>query len=105
MSVKVASCAVGLVIGLAGFALAANAESELYCYPVMGEVEGFGKNYTRFTAERSRDKAVAAQKARWDEMRREIASIEPRQTECEAVYPIGVEEWHCIARTEVCVKR
>ncbi len=105
MTVKGAACAVVLTIGLSGLSWPASADPDLYCYSVMGEVEGFGQNYTRSTSERSRDEAIAEQKTRWAEMRREIASIEPQETECEAVYPIGLEEWHCIARAEICVKR
>ena len=83
----------------------ASAAPDVYCRTVTGEVEGFGQNYTRETAERSRDKAVTAERERWREMRREIVNIEARETECKAVYPLGFEEWHCIARTEVCVAR
>jgi len=80
-------------------------QAELYCKSVTGEVEGFGESYTRFTAERSRDKAVAAQKAGWGEMGRKVVKIEPHDTECKAVYPLGFEEWHCVAKTDVCVER
>jgi len=44
------------------------AHAQLYCKTVIGEVEGFGQDYTRFTAERSRDKAIAAEKARRREL-------------------------------------
>lgn len=84
---------------------AAHAKPGVYCRTVSGEVEGFGQSYTRSTAERSRDKAVSAERARWREMRREIVKVEARETECKAVYPLGFEEWHCIARTDVCVAK
>jgi len=81
------------------------AHAQLYCKTVIGEVEGFGQDYTRFTAERSRDKAIAAERARRREMGREVEKVEIADTECEAVYPLGFEEWYCVAKADVCVAR
>jgi len=101
---RVAGVALAGLVFLVGMS-AAHAKPGVYCRTVTGEVEGFGQGYTRSTAERSRDKAVSAERARWREMRREIVKVEARETECKAVYPLGFEEWHCIARTDVCVAK
>lgn len=101
---KVAGSALAVLVVFAGVG-GADADPDVYCKTVTGEVEGFGQSFTRSTAERSRDKAVAAEKARRRETGREIVRIEARETECKAVYPLGFEEWHCIARTDVCVAR
>jgi len=101
---RLASWALMVSVYLAGVS-AVGAAPNTYCRTVTGEVEGFGQSYTRSTAERSRDKAMAAEKARWREVGREIVKIEARETECKAVYPLGFEEWYCVARTEVCVAR
>ncbi len=100
---RIAGLAVAIAMAWAGDLAAA--EQAPYCRTLTGEVEGFGQNFTRSTAERSRDAAVSAEKTRWREVGREIVRIEPRETECVAVYPLGFEEWRCIARTDVCVAR
>lgn len=79
-------------------------QAGVYCKTVIGEVEGFGKNSTRFAAERDRDEALAQEKARRREMGREILEIRPQETTCKAVYPLGFKEWYCVAKTDVCVK-
>ena len=79
--------------------------SEIYCKTVSGAVEGFGQSYTRFTAERARDEAVETERARRREMGREIVKVETYDTTCEAVYPLGFEEWSCVAKADVCVAR
>jgi len=86
-------------------ALAGGARADLYCRTVTGEVEGFGEDYTRFTAERSREKAIEAELSRWREMRREVVRVERDEPECKAVYPLGFEEWSCVAKADICVKR
>jgi len=81
------------------------AQAGIYCKTVSGEVEGFGNGYTRFTAERSRDRAIAAEKARRREMGREVVKVDVHETQCKDVYPLGFEEWHCVAKADVCVER
>lgn len=80
-------------------------QAALYCKTVTGEVEGFGQDYTRFTAERSRDRAVVVEKARRREMGRKVVQVKSHETECKAVYPLGFEEWYCVAKADVCVER
>lgn len=75
---------------------------QLRCRTVLGEVEGFGKESVRSTAEKSRLKAIAAEKAHRSEIGQQVASVDLIDTECVAVYPIGAEEWHCMARAKVC---
>jgi hypothetical protein len=74
----------------------------LRCKTVLGEVEGFGKESVRSTAEQSRLKAIAAEEAHRKEIGQQVASVDLQETECVAVYPIGAEEWHCMARAKVC---
>ena len=76
--------------------------SRLRCKTVLGEVEGFGKESVRSTAEQSRFKAIAAETAHRKDIGQKVASVELQETECVAVYPIGAEEWHCMARAKVC---
>ena len=76
--------------------------SRLRCKTVLGEVEGFGKESVRSTAEQSRLKAIAAEEAHRKEIGQKVASVDLAETECLAVYPIGAEEWHCMARAKVC---
>lgn len=83
---------------------AGDARADLYCKTVIGEVEGFGQTFSRFTAERSREKAIEAEKARRREMGREVVKIERQEPTCEAVYPLGFEEWYCRAEADVCVE-
>lgn len=87
------------------FAAPSGTHAQLYCKTVVGEVEGFGQDYTRFSAERSRDKAIEAEKARRREMGRKVEKVEVAETHCEAVYPLGFEEWYCVAKADVCVAR
>jgi hypothetical protein len=94
-----------LMIAAAALTFAGEAQAGPYCRTVMGEVEGFGQDYTRFTTERSREKAIEAELERWREMRREVIKVERQEAECKAVYPLGFEEWYCVATAEVCVKR
>ncbi|RIA56087.1 hypothetical protein [Dichotomicrobium thermohalophilum] len=94
-----------LMVAAALLSLAGEARASSYCRTVIGEVEGFGQDYTRFSAERNREKAIEAELGRWREMRREVVSIEREETACEAVYPLGFEEWYCVAKADVCVKR
>lgn len=75
---------------------------QLRCKTVLGEVEGFGKESVRATAEKSRLKAIAAEKTHRKEIGQQVASVDLEETECVAVYPIGAEEWHCMARAKVC---
>lgn len=75
---------------------------QLRCKTVLGEVEGFGKESVRSTAEQSRLKAIAAEEAHRKDIGQKIASVDLQETECVAVYPIGAEEWHCMARAKVC---
>lgn len=76
--------------------------SRLRCKTVLGEVEGFGKESVRATAEQSRLKAIATEEAHRKEIGQKVASVDLQATECVAVYPIGAEEWHCMARAKVC---
>lgn len=94
-----------LMIAAAALAFGGAAQGGTYCRTVIGEVEGFGQDYTRFTAERSREKAIEAELERWREMRREVVKVERQEAECKAVYPLGFEEWYCVAKADVCVKR
>lgn len=94
-----------VAVFIAQAAFAGDARADLYCRTVTGEVEGFGQDYTRFTAERSREKVIEAELARWREMRREIAKLERQESECKAVYPLGFEEWYCVAKADICVQR
>ncbi len=75
---------------------------QLRCKTVLGEVEGFGKESVRSTAEQSRLKAIAAEEAHRKDIGQQVASVDLQETECVAVYPIGAEEWHCMARAKVC---
>ncbi len=86
-------------------ALAANAQAQTYCKTLTGEVEGFFRDNVQFTAERSRDEAVKAELARRAEMGREVVEVDVGETSCKAVYPLGLEEWHCVASAKVCVAR
>ena len=74
----------------------------LRCKTVLGEVEGFGKDSVRSTAEQNRVRAIADEQAHRTEIGQKIASVDLEDTECVAVYPIGAEEWHCMARAKVC---
>ncbi len=85
--------------------MAGEARADIYCKTVIGEVEGFGQDYTRFSAERSREEAIEAELARRREMGREVVKVEREESTCEAVYPLGFEEWYCIAKADVCVDR
>ncbi len=76
--------------------------SRLRCKTVLGEVEGFGKESVRATAEQSRLKAIAAEEAHRKDIGQKVASVDLQETECVAVYPIGPEEWLCMARAKVC---
>jgi hypothetical protein len=96
---------VPILTAIVMLAVSSAAHAQLYCTTVIGEVEGFGQDYTRFTAERSRDEAIAAEKARRREMGREVEKVDVAETECEAVYPLGFEEWYCVAKADVCVAR
>jgi hypothetical protein len=77
----------------------------LRCKTVLGEVEGFGKESVRSTAEKSRLKAIATETAHRKEIGQTVASVDLEATECVAVYPIRAEEWHCMARAKVCAVR
>lgn len=76
----------------------------LRCKTVLGEVEGFGKESVRSTAEQSRLRSIAEEKAHRAEIGQTVASVDLEETECVAVYPIGAEEWHCMARAKVCAE-
>lgn len=76
--------------------------SRLRCKTVLGEVEGFGKESVRSTAEQSRLRAIAAEETHRKQIGQQVASVDLMETECVAVYPIGAEEWHCMARAKVC---
>ena len=76
--------------------------AQLRCKTVLGEVEGFVKESVRSTAEKSRIKAIADEKAHRKVIGQQVASVDLEETECVAVYPIGAEEWHCMARAKVC---
>jgi predicted ATP-grasp superfamily ATP-dependent carboligase len=84
---------------------AASAQAQTHCRTVIGEVEGFFRDHVKFTAERSRDEAVKAEVARREEMGREVVEVALEDTSCKAVYPLGLEEWHCVASARVCVAR
>jgi hypothetical protein len=77
-------------------------KSKLRCQTVLGEVEGFGKESVRATAETSRLKAIATETVHRKSIGQTVASVDLEATECVAVYPIGAEEWHCMARAKVC---
>ncbi len=94
-----------VLAAVAVLVMSSAAQAQLYCKTVIGEVEGFGQDFTRFTAERSRDEAIAAEKARRREMGRKVEKVEVAETECKAVYPLGFEEWYCVAKADVCVAR
>lgn len=79
-------------------------KQKLRCKTVLGEVEGFGRESVRSTAEQSRLKAIAAETEHRKVIGQTIASIDLEETECVAVYPIGAEEWHCMARARVCAQ-
>ncbi|MFP4538392.1 MAG: hypothetical protein ACLFPA_08830 [Dichotomicrobium sp.] len=96
-------CAAMVLVVMA--AAAGGARADLYCKTVIGEVEGFGKSFSRSTAERSREEAIAEEKARRREMGREVVKIERQESACEAVYPLGFQEWYCRAEADVCVER
>ena len=72
------------------------------CKTVLGEVEGFGKESVRVTAEQNRVRAIADEKAHRSAIGQTVARVALEETECVAVYPIGAEEWHCMARAKVC---
>ena len=74
----------------------------LRCKTVLGEVEGFGKESVRSTAEQNRVRAIADEKTHRSQIGQTVASVALEDTECVAVYPIGAEEWHCMARAKVC---
>ncbi len=63
--------------------------SRLRCKTVLGEVEGFGKESVRSTAEQSRLKAIATEEAHRKDIGQKVASVDLQETECVAVYPIG----------------
>lgn len=94
-----------VLAAVAVLVMSSAAQAQLYCKTVIGEVEGFGQDFTRFTAERSRDEAIAAEKVRRREMGRKVEKVEVAETECKAVYPLGFEEWYCVAKADVCVAR
>ncbi len=94
-----------LMIAAVGLSLSGAAQAGTYCRTLTGEVEGFGQEYTRTSAERNRERAIEAELARWREMRREVVKVERGDAECKAVYPLGFEEWYCVAEAEVCVDR
>ncbi len=77
-------------------------QKNLRCKTVLGEVEGFGKESVRSTAEQNRVRAIADEKTRRSQIGQTVASVALEDTECVAVYPIGAEEWHCMARAKVC---
>ncbi len=93
------------LIAAMAVAHAGQVRADIYCKEIIGEVEGFGQDYTRFTAERSREKAIQAELDRRSEMGREVVKVERRDAECNAVYPLGFEEWYCVAKADVCVDR
>lgn len=74
----------------------------LRCKTVLGEVEGFGKESVRSTAEQNRVRAIADEKAHRTKIGQVVTNVDLEETECVAVYPIGAEEWHCMARAKVC---
>lgn len=82
--------------------VSSKASKSLRCKTVLGEVEGFGKESVRSTAEQSRLRAVAEEKSHRTAIGQTVASVDLEETECVAVYPIGAEEWHCMARAKVC---
>jgi hypothetical protein len=84
---------------------ASPSKPNLRCKTVLGEVEGFGRESVRATAEKSREKVIAAEVAHRKEIGQTVASVDLQATECVAVYPIGAEEWHCMARARICAQR
>ncbi|MEZ5924570.1 MAG: hypothetical protein R3D57_09325 [Hyphomicrobiaceae bacterium] len=78
------------------------ASMPMRCKTVLGEVEGFGQESVRATAEKSRQKAIAEETAHRRVIGQSVARVDLEDTECVAVYPIGAEEWHCMARAKVC---
>jgi len=94
-----------LMIAAVGLSLSGAVQAGTYCRTLTGEVEGFGQDYTRSSAERNRERAIETELSRWREMRRKVVKVERRDAECKAVYPLGFEEWYCIAEAEVCVDR
>lgn len=99
----------GTFIVFAVFAMAGSLQAEpvkqLRCKTVTGEVEGFFRDSIVWASEKNRTRAIAAEKARRRAMGQEVVKVELHETVCKETYPIGLKEWHCVAKADVCVKK
>lgn len=80
-------------------------KKNLRCKTVMAEVEGFFHDSIVWASEKSRKRAIAAEKSRRRALGQKVVKVEMHDTVCKETYPIGLKEWHCISKADVCVEK